>query len=317
MSTTTNNTIRPSALLLVGNGFDRALGYQTGYKDFLSSDYFQDEMSTSNELCKALWDHKQYELWVDLENGLYEYSKNLIPRLGDAATAEMFKNDFLKLREALFNYLVSIQGEAPRLDTIEEVENRERVQNLLLLWNKMTPQIVSFNYTILLQGVSIIGGFDQHKVIFPHGSIYNDKDDKDTKTNTSNEIVFGIDDCQKVNPLHGFLYKSLQYYSEDIERFKRCIDNSDIYIVFGCSMGDSDATYFKRMFDKEKTGKHYLIYGYGKDGIETIEKNISKYINDMDAFRNANKMDLLDCSTDDCLIKTKDFIEKTSDIDGF
>lgn len=75
------------------------------------------------------------------------------------------------------------------------------------------------------------------------------------------------------------------------------------------SLGSTDAVYGRMLFDNERTGKHYLIYGYKAEGIEAIEKNMREYIVDINAFRSVNNMELVDCSTDDCLIKTKDFIE--------
>jgi hypothetical protein len=48
------------------------------------------------------------------------------------------------------------------------------------------------------------------------------------------------------------------------------------YVVYGCSVGDSDATYFRAIFNAGQTGKTFLIYGYGQDAIESIKANIQR-----------------------------------------
>lgn len=47
-------------------------------------------------------------------------------------------------------------------------------------------------------------------------------------------------------------------------------------MVYGCSVGDSDATYFREVFNNNQQGKTFLIYGYGPNAIETIKANIER-----------------------------------------
>ena len=63
-------------LLIVGNGFDLSMGFQTSSGDFMKSSYFPNE--ETSYLCSYL--HNQYEEnmgWIDIENELSEYSRIL------------------------------------------------------------------------------------------------------------------------------------------------------------------------------------------------------------------------------------------------
>lgn len=46
--------------------------------------------------------------------------------------------------------------------------------------------------------------------------------------------------------------------------------------MYGCSIGDSDATYFREVFNREQQRKFFLVYGYGPESIETIKANIER-----------------------------------------
>ena len=47
-------------------------------------------------------------------------------------------------------------------------------------------------------------------------------------------------------------------------------------MVYGCSVGDSDAIYFKTVFNKNQRGKIYLIYGFEDKAINDIKANIER-----------------------------------------
>ena len=94
------------AMLLLGNGFDKALGYQTGYSDFYKeSTLLKQYAKKGNELCRHIIANITGELWKDLECGLYQYSIELTEKVGrdNKETAELFKKEFDELRIALFN----------------------------------------------------------------------------------------------------------------------------------------------------------------------------------------------------------------------
>jgi len=295
-----------STMLFVGNGFDQALGYKTGYSDFYKSIYFKGLLQSRNGFSAHI--NKQIECsldankWSDLENGLYNYSRTLTQTIGEGNTevAETFKREFEDLKQSLFDYLSDIQGGGVPFG------GRSR---LLLNWRKLDPVIVTFNYTISLlaelQDEIYIN--NKNKLIPLHGLV---NDISNCRTNTSSDIILGIDESQKVEELHSFLYKSRQR-KDDIRHLQRLINNHSNYIVFGCSMGMSDATYFKILFDEQQSGKRYLIYGKDAESVWNIQKNLYNYVDNWTDFSKRNEVMFLKTEEcENCLKQTESFVNK-------
>lgn len=113
--------------------------------------------------------------------------------------------------------------------------------------------------------------------------------------NTAEDIVLGIDDSQKVERLHSFLYKSLQNIS-DITDLVDAMREKNVYIVFGCSLGPSDHNYFSTLFDENMRNKTYIIYGHGKDALDSIRGYVMDYTGGVYNFQkeNHNKIHFID-----------------------
>ena len=95
-------------VILLGNGFDLALGFNTSYKDFYESHEFN---ILTSDLAKYIKKSKEKGLknWSDLEALLSEYSvevkdneKLLLSRDNDGS---VFKKEFEELKTALFIYI--------------------------------------------------------------------------------------------------------------------------------------------------------------------------------------------------------------------
>lgn len=83
-------------------------------------------------------------------------------------------------------------------------------------------------------------------------------------------IVLGIDDLMKVEPSHGFIYKSLNSNTY-INGVCDEIASAEKYIIFGCSLGCTDEWYFREIFSQK--GKSFEVYYYGDRGkIEILER---------------------------------------------
>ncbi len=255
-------------MLFIGNGFDQALGHKTSYSEFYKSKFFKALLIKGNALCIQIYNQTKKlpddNKWSDLENGLYDYSKSLTQTFGEGNVniAKWFEEEFDELKQSLFDYLRYIQE--------EDVPYGGRPK-LLLKWKELSPQIVTFNYTRSLPIELNDEAYISNKKIIPlHGTIDNilpnQKKSKD-------DIVLGIDENQKVEELHSFLYKSRQR-KFDIRQLQQLINNQNNYIVFGCSMGMSDATYFKILFDEQQSGKRYLIYGKDAESVWNIQKKL-------------------------------------------
>ena len=268
-----------NSIIILGNGFDVALGIETRYSQFYEkSKELREFAQNGNTLCQHILDHIKSELWSDLESGLYQYSKAITQQYGEGNREQAVKleKEFNELRTALFDYLKTA-AQAPA-----EVIQQMPVIGLNLEWHELMPQFLTFNYSINTANTAskndryIFNADDsinENRFVYQHGSIY---DTQAYKNRNPEEIVVGIDSTiQQVEPLHSFLYKTQQRL-HDIDSTLRIIRDKSFYVVYGCSVGDSDATYFREVFSRNQQGKIFLIYGYGDKAIQDIMANIER-----------------------------------------
>ena len=122
-------------------------------------------------------------------------------------------------------------------------------------------------------------------------SIY---DTKNTRKRNPCDIVLGIDyEKQKVEEAHSFLYKSQQNI-HNLDKTFQLFNEAQLFIIYGCSLGDSDMIYFKEIFSEAQEGKTFLIYGYGPDSLGVIETNIKKISTNYTKFYQNNTLIYLD-----------------------
>ena len=284
-------------LVILGNGFDKALNFPTGYYDFYNnSKELKDYAMDGNKLCKHIIDNLKSDLWSDLESRLYEYSKNLTQEYGKGHSGEKdrFYKEFNELRNALFKYLDSI-SEIP-----QNTEQQLPILGLNIEWRKINPRYITFNYstntlvTASCNSRDFLNNDDsinENKFIYQHGSIY---DTKNTRKRNPCDIVLGIDyEKQKVEEAHSFLYKSQQNI-HNLDKTFQLFNEAQLFIIYGCSLGDSDMIYFKEIFSEAQEGKTFLIYGYGPDSLRVIETNIKKISTNYTKFYQNNTLIYLD-----------------------
>ena len=301
-----------NSLVFIGNGFDVAHGFKTRYKDFYSNcDELNKLANNDNLLCQHILDNIKGDMWQDLECGLFEYSKMLTAQHneGDKVSSERFKKEFQELRNALFYYIKNATNAS-----ISSNPGRQ-VALLSKEWSQLNYQIVSFNYSAIvasyttdLKSNSSGLSFNPNKLIYQHGSIYNFESVLD---NAADKIVLGIDDSQRVEKAHSFLYKSTQNIYNIYDLLKKMEDKA-VFIVYGCSMGDSDAFYFRNLFDEKKRDRTLIIYGYGKDGVDSIKEKVFEYANGLNNYiaNTNNEVFFIDCNAWDALSKTQTAIDK-------
>ena len=299
------------SLIFIGNGFDVAHGYKTRYSDFYDNcDELKKCASNGNTLCQHILDNIKGEMWQDLECGLFEYSKKLTAENGegDKPSSNKFKKEFVELKTILFYYL----KQASRVSVA--YNHGYKVGKLSEEWMRFDYQIVSFNYTAIVAAYTSDSAlynshlsFNPIKLIFQHGSLYNPELGID---NTVDDIVLGIDEDQKVEKAHSFLYKSVQNMN-NINDLIKSIEEKDVYIVYGCSMGPSDSVYFKTLFDANKTDKTYIIYANGDSAMKSIKENVFNYAGGLNKFKmkGNNEIIFIDCTSPRALSETKRTID--------
>lgn len=298
------NDIKPqsSALLFIGNGFDLALGYKTSYLNFYRCKCFKE--LKGNSICDIIKKPSEKSKWSDLEKGLYKYSLSLSNpnNKGNYSDANKFNAEFNEIKRALYDYLINVKRKPNWDDTT--------IKTLIMLWKNLSPQVVSFNYThyIINELMDENKDNDMDRFILIHGSL--DKTDED-HIMPIKRIVLGIDDHQKVEDFHSFLYKSNQA-RWNIDKLQQSINDHTNYIIHGCSMDKSDEVYFKMLFNKNRTGKRYLIYGKDMEGVVSMQEFVNEYADDVNGFYKRNEV--VFSATDEyfkCVKDTIRFIDKS------
>lgn len=292
-----NRTIT-SALVLLGNGFDVAHGFKTKYSDFYKNcEELKSLANNGNLLCRHILSNVTGDMWQDLECGLYDYSKELTRLHGenDKRISEKFRLDFIELKDCLFSYI------RKAINIFPNDNPGQFISDLSKEWQRLNYQILSFNYSYTAAAYSQDAlkdkkdfSFNPSNIIFQHGSLYNP--DKE-RFNTADNIVLGIDDTQKVVESHAFLYKSTQNL-HNIKDYIQQIKGNELFIIYGCSMGASDAFYFRQLFSTMHRNKTFLIYGYGKKAMDLLKENIHKYTGGLNQYlaETNNNIIYVDCS---------------------
>lgn len=274
--------MQTQSIIILGNGFDVALGLETKYCQFYQKSLkLRNFANNGNNLCQHILTNINGEYWSDLEHGLYQYSLAITQKygLGNQNQADKFEREFNELRSALFIYLQDATGD------IVEVINEVPVLGLNIEWHKLEPQYLTFNYSINTANTSSMNGryilkdddsINENHFIYQHGSIY---DQHACQNRQAEDIVVGIDhSVQPVEGAHSFLYKTSQRL-HDLNSTINLIRNKNFYVVYGCSVGYSDATYFRAIFNQCQNNKIFLIYGFGQDAIDSIKANIERICN--------------------------------------
>lgn len=215
-------------LLIIGNGFDIDLGLNTGYKDFVNSEYFKSCLHKNalfNYIYSSFEDNDKK--WIDVENVLLEYSKNQLVGIDNKA----IKN-FQELRCSLMEYLKNMD--------LQSKLNPDSVAARLLrkVLDDGYFNILSFNYTNLNEIVYCLGINKLTNYIHVHGSLLN------------NSIIVGFQDDVDVLPSKYFMIKSHSPYYRSCNVRER-LEKANEIIFFGHSLGSTDYHYFSDFFKKQ------------------------------------------------------------------
>ncbi len=309
--------MRQDAIIILGNGFDVAHGFKTKYSDFYkNSKELKILANNGNLLCHHILNHITGDMWQDLECGLFDYSKELTKLHGknDKRSSEKFRLDFIELKDCLFSYI-------RKAININPNDNPGQfISDLSKDWQRLNYQILSFNYSYTAAAYSLDAlknkkdfSFNPSNIIFQHGSLYNPEIGR---FNTADNIVLGIDDAQKVVESHSFLYKSTQNL-HNIKDYLQKIKEKELYIIYGCSMGTSDAFYFHQLFSKVYHNKTIIIYSYGKKAMDSLREKIHKYTGGVNSYiaETNNNIIYVDCSNQlNALNVTKELINNATGI---
>lgn len=260
--------------LILGNGFDIALGYKTKYDDFVNSDFWpfkEKDLSLIGEpnLENFIYDYTDKRRnnlgevrWIDIEGMLRDYAISKIE-------TKSFNDEMVKADLTTYNLLVSKLAEYLRiaLVTHRNYPHFSPVIKLIEAISKSNSNWkgYSFNYTDSREMIDFWASTREYKkpnIPFTH---IHGKINMDSIFHT---IILGIDDIIEIPKEYKFLRKSWNTYfkSHDLDED---LLNSDQIVLYGLSMGEIDREYFRFFFNRikdtykvgeKKKGIHFVTY---------------------------------------------------------
>lgn len=276
---------------LIGNGFDRNLGLNTTYSDFVKNykmatpktktlkqfhEYIKDneELWSSAEIAMGKYtgelEQGQAAVFVECQTDfcekLAEYLKDEVRRIDFAKSAERICSAFSHL-----NNLVQVFPTQER-SVLQNIFQKRKNENI-------TFNFICFNYTLtldeclgIIQGdTSVLGVHKNGSQVYEHeiGGICH------VHGTVNKDMVFGVNDDSQIQNLDVFdcedgdLYKNLLIkiqanasYLENTDIIaNRLLQNSNLIYVFGMSFGDTDKLWWDRicMWLNNSLERHLII----------------------------------------------------------
>lgn len=274
-----------SKVLVIGNGFDIALGLRSKYADYINmiaggvKNYFWPfrNLPTGKyadcSLHRHFYDYFQANKddagnirWIDLENELLKYARNKIGLSIDEELVREDENSFNMLKMMLQKY-ISV------MPTIEPMSPDKNFIRLLeaIRTNGEFDKAYSFNYTNLQDELIRFGEFEIDKL----PSVVNIH--RAPSDENFFNIVLGINEDPSIPKGYRFMFKSSQ---ADSTNLSQDMAKANEVIFYGISFGEIDFIYFKSFFKHIAnqsildSKKHITIFTFGKNSVESIQDSL-------------------------------------------
>ncbi len=285
-----------NVLYIIGNGFDLNLNLLTSYEHFF--EYYKKQES-KNEVIDKLKDSIKGKKkdWSDLELALGEYFKELNSEEEFEVIFDDIKfhlSKFLKLQESYFN-IQDVDSPKFLRDLIHPDDyllftDQVELRNYFGRWinNEININVTTFNYTKVFDDLfndaknknPLIQRNQKHRVklrsvLHIHGFV-------------EKEMILGVnDDSQILNS--EFLknqYIRASFIKEEFNKtvkngnnsvFINKINNANLIILFGSSMGDSDKIWWKSIANRINDDCKLIIFKKGPEVLPLQEHKLFKY----------------------------------------
>ena len=243
-------------VLVLGNGFDMDLGWQTSYKSFAESDDWPFNKK-DKYLGGYLETHAKTDKWFDLEALIRSYSVKEMSYLDKNWQHErklfIDEQSFGRLRKCLIKYLKTQENRDVNKDSVAAY-----LLNYLCKHSDII-KVYSFNYTSLNRILSKLSIKETVNCEHIHGNLED------------NSIILGIDENVECFDGYHIFIKTIQptYSSHPI---LEDLYFADEVIFFGMSFGDIDYPYFQKFFqDRCDEDKYYGEFSKKRIAIFTYD----------------------------------------------
>lgn len=247
-----------NVLIVLGNGFNLALGLRTSYRAFAEKFLTTEAFCGESELGKALAAsyNGNPKNWCDLEADIKKFALSFDPAQLDSKK-EMAFYDLLVQRMGIY-----MDGEAKFQFLCQHIERSDEFDESLpvnmlreILNQDRHYHVISFNYTdmdLFLPEIAsrIIFMEDVEEDVKKSREVHDyirERIDVDYVHISGERCVLGIDDDERIPQALAFLKKCYQFtrsphYPERVNDYKSII-------VYGHSMGEADSDFLHIMFD--------------------------------------------------------------------
>ena len=236
-------------VLILGNGFDLDLGWNTRFSDFMKSQYWPQNSHNGSilhhlERCRDLTD------WFDLEYQIGVYASGTATRGDSKRSHDINREYFQKMVDGFKMYLKDATKAPINSNCVAAIVLKAILKNLNF------SAIYTFNYTSL---DNIFQQLDlQSRIVYEHvhGSLLDES------------IIIGAPEDVDVNEGYEFLYKTFNEHYSSNSLIHDLRDAKEV-VFFGHSLGPTDYHYFQEFFKAQcvdglprKDAKKITIFTY-------------------------------------------------------
>ena len=291
-------------LLILGNGFDLALGLKTSYTSFIESDIFTKKVNLRsfpnakfNEHDKNIHNYlirrKWMNNWIDVEMELKSYASNQkVEYLYDDGKSLYTSNRSDGTIRASFTILcLDLQTYISSLDYSTISENSIPLELYRTIASHKQNDIVSFNYTDLKR---LDRKPPKSNIEYIHG-------------NVNEGIILGFQRFDDMAPGYEYMIKV------ENPNYKSChlatkMMVADEIIIFGHSLGITDHYYFQQFFDKQTsekaTPKRMTLFTLNEKSKELIVRQLVSLSNGKyGLFRDNTEVTIIETENNDDVVK--------------
>lgn len=272
-----SNVYKTNATIFLGNGFDLNLGAKTGFPDF--ADYYLNK--TKSSMDSEVLHRFKNAIKREMKNATWSQVEQFI---GEFSSQALVLNDYIEclcdLTIHLSDYLEEIEKHFElsegKLETLAKFGTRLDLDLAEKLGKRfgdrtfINTNFINFNYTsflaTILENINVIDNrLNFHRNINIYGTV-------------GTPMIMGVDNISQIrkNTLLRNEEDSLDFVKplcnlhmnpERVESAKETVRESDIICIYGMSMGDSDAYWWKEIYRTmtNKTSVELYIHTYDSD----------------------------------------------------
>ena len=279
-------------VIVIGNGFDLNLGWNTSYESFYNAHKGWKLHSTNEDDLFQFVIQKTPGNWFDFERTLHEYAlhrtekpflKDVIYKINkDIQDYKTFKKELAHFIKEGSKSPVNKDSYAFRLLEAYVGARNNRTSNLFF-----PIKLFSYNYTPLLKVLADIDSNFKVGYTPVHGMVEN------------NSIIFGFHDDPEISKEYRFLQKSMDENYKSSNIVTESLQAKTI-IFFGLSLGYIDGVYFKNLFEQisnlanlQMINKHIVFITLNTQSENNIKNNLLDAKINLQLLYNSNRVDFI------------------------